>query len=174
MTVLDYFVLTVVIVSTAFGSLKGILKGVFSLASMVVGLLAATYFYSFAARMFRSFVSAERTANLLGFILVFLLFIIAGSFLSGKLRGALKRAKLDWLDHTLGALFGFIRAWLFCSVLYLALTAFPVRLEAVQKARFAPLLLEGTRVISYLASPELREKFFTGYKTVKNLWEQKG
>jgi membrane protein required for colicin V production len=174
MTFLDYFVLTVVIISTAFGALKGILKGVFSLVSMLIGLFAAIYFYGFAALIFKSFVATERSANLLGFIFVFLLFMIAGSFLSGRLRGALKRARLDWLDQALGASFGFIRAWLFCSVLYLALTAFPVRLEAVQKATFAPLLLEGTRIISYLASPELREKFFSGYNTVKDLWEQKG
>jgi membrane protein required for colicin V production len=173
MTFLDYFVLTVVIISTAFGAMKGLLKGAFSLASMLVGLFAAIYFYRFAAILFKGFVATERSANLLGFIFVFLIFIIAGSFLSGRLRGALKRAKLDWLDHALGACFGFIRAWLFCSVVYLALTAFPVQLEAVQKAMFAPLLLEGTRVISYLASPELREKFTSGYKTVKDLWEPK-
>jgi membrane protein required for colicin V production len=173
MTFLDYFVLTVVIVSTVFGALKGIIKGVFSLVSMIVGLFAAIYLYSFAAVIFKSFVSTERSANLLGFIFVFLLFIIAGSFISAKLRGALKRAKLDWVDHALGASFGFVRGWLFCSVLYLALTAFPVRLEAVQNATFAPFLLEGTRVISYLASSELREKFYSGYQTVKNLWEQK-
>src|SRR5688572_4563562 len=142
MTFLDYFVLTVVVISTAFGSMKGILKGVFSLVSMVVGLFAAIYFYRFAAIIFKSFVATERSANLLGFIFVFLLFMIAGGFLSGRLRGALKRARLDWLDHALGAAFGFIRAWLFCSVVYLALTAFPVRLEAVQNATFAPLLLE--------------------------------
>jgi membrane protein required for colicin V production len=174
MNVLDYFVLTVVIVSTGFGALKGILKGVFSLVSMIVGLFAAIYLYGFAAVIFRSFVANERSANLLGFIFVFLLFVIAGTFVSAKLRGALKRAKLDWLDHALGASFGFIRAWLFCSVIYLALTAFPVSLEAVRTAAFAPFLLEGTRVIAYLASPELRDRFASGYQTVKNLWEQKG
>src|SRR5205085_4249225 len=94
MTFLDYFVLIVVIVSTVFGALKGIIKGVFSLVSMIVGLFAAIYLYPFAAVIFKSFVSTERSANLLGFIFVFLLFIIAGTFISGKLRGALKRAKL--------------------------------------------------------------------------------
>ena len=173
MNFLDYFVLTVVIISTAFGAMKGILKGILSLASMMVGFLAATYLYGYAGVIFKGFVSTERSANLLGFIFVFLLFIIAGSVLSRKLRGALKRARLDWVDHALGATFGFLRAWLFCSVLYLALTAFPVRLEAVERATFAPFLLEGTRVISYLTSPELREKFYAGYRSVKELWGQK-
>jgi membrane protein required for colicin V production len=173
MNFLDYFVLTVVILSTAFGALKGILKGILSLASMLVGLLAATWGYEYAAVLCKGFVSTARSANLLGFIFVFLVFIIGGSLLSRTLRGALKRAKLDWVDHALGATFGFLRAWLFCSVLYLALTAFPVRLETVEKAAFAPFLLEGTRVIAYLTSPELREKFFAGYTSVKALWGQK-
>ena len=61
------------------------------LASMIVGLLAATWFYEYAAVIFKGFVASRRSANLLGFIFVFLLFIIGGSFLSRKLRGALKR-----------------------------------------------------------------------------------
>ncbi|MBI3650572.1 MAG: CvpA family protein [Acidobacteria bacterium] len=173
MNILDYVVLIVVLISTAFGALKGILKSLLSLASMIIGLIVAAYGYPYAAGLVKGFVTSERTANLLGFIFIFLLIIIAGSLLSRKLRGVLKRAKLDWVDHALGAAFGFLRAWLFCSVLYLALTAFPVRLQAVEKASFAPLLLEGTRIVSYLTSQELRDKFFAGYKSVKELWEQK-
>jgi hypothetical protein len=58
-------------------------------------------------------------------------------------------------------------------VIYLALTAFPVKLEAVEQASFAPVLLEGTRVISYLTSPELREQFLKGYETIQEWWRTK-
>ncbi|HET8677175.1 MAG TPA: hypothetical protein VFO63_15370, partial [Blastocatellia bacterium] len=61
----------------------------------------------------------------------------------------------------------------FCSVIYLALTAFPVKIEAVERAAFAPFLLEGTRVIAYLTSSEMRERFFEGYAMVKSVWEEK-
>jgi hypothetical protein len=57
-------------------------------------------------------------------------------------------------------------------VIYLALTAFPLRPAAVEQATFGPALLEGTRVIAYLTSRELRERFFAGYQTVKQFWGQ--
>ncbi len=173
MNFLDYFVLIVIGVSTAFGAMKGVLRGAISLASTLLGFFAATLFYSYAAVLFRGFVETERAANLLGFVAVFLLFIIAGSLLARKLRGGLKKARLDWVDRAAGGAFGFVRGWLACSVLYLALTAFPVRIEAVQKATFAPLLLEGTRIIAYLTSPQVRESFFAGYRVVTQFWQQK-
>jgi membrane protein required for colicin V production len=174
MTVLDYFVLIVVIVSVVVSASRGIIKGILSVTSAIAGLIIAAQLYPLAARLFAPFTSSARAANLLGFISLFLLVLIAGSWLARRLRGGIKRARLDWLDTGLGAAFGLLRGWLVCSVIYLALTAFPVKLEAVERATFAPVLLEGTRVIAYLTSPDMRERFFEGYATIKGLWEQKG
>ncbi|MEW6212825.1 MAG: CvpA family protein [Acidobacteriota bacterium] len=172
MTVLDYFVLIVIVASTALGATRGIIKGLISILSAVAGIVLAAYLYRPAAFVFRGFVSNERSADLLGFVAVFLAVIVAGAFFSRWLRGKIRRARLDLLDRALGAGFGFARGWLVCSVLYLALTAFPVRLEAVERAAFAPLLLEGTRVVAYLTSSELRAKFSDGYAKVRELWDK--
>ena len=129
--------------------------------------------YPYAASLFSGFVSTARAANLIGFVAVFLIVLVAGSLLARWLRGGLKRARLDWLDHVLGAVFGLVRGWLVCSVIYLALTAFPVKLEAVERAAFAPALLEGTRVIAYITSSDLRERFLNGYAMIQGMWEQK-
>ena len=171
MTVLDYFVLLVVVASVASGATKGIIRVIVSVAFTVAGLVVAAYSYPYVASLLRIFVPA-RLADLLGFISVFLLVLVAGSLLARFLRRGLKRARLGWIDHTLGAAFGFVRGWLICSVIYLALTAFPLKPEAVERATFGPALLEGTRVIAYLTSRELRERFFSGYEAVKQLWGQ--
>lgn len=172
MTVLDYFVLLVVVASVASGATKGIIRVVVSVAFTVAGLVLAAYSYTYAAGVLRLFVAAW-LANLLGFATVFVLVFAGGSILSWKLRGILKRAHVGWIDHVLGAVFGFIRGWLICAVVYLALTAFPVRPAAVEEAKFGPALLEGAQVIAYLTSAELRQQFFDGYEKVKRLWEQK-
>lgn len=173
MTVLDYFALIIVVASVVSGAAKGILKTLFSVVSVVAGLLAAAHLYGPAAGLMSGFTETRRAANLAGFALVFLAVLVAGGLLSRQMRRGLKRARLDWVDHTLGAGFGLLRGWIVCSVVYLALTAFPVKIEAVERAAFAPALLEGTRVIASVASGELREKFFDGYARVKGLWEQK-
>jgi membrane protein required for colicin V production len=172
MTVLDYFVLLIVVASVASGATKGIIKVVTSVAFTVAGVVIAAYSYSYAASVLRIFVAA-RVADLLGFVLVFLLVLVAGSLLAWWLRRGLKRGRLGWVDHVFGGVFGFLRGWLICSVIYLALTAFPGKPEAVEKATFGPALLEGTRVVAYLTSRELRERFLNGYETVKQLWGQK-
>jgi len=174
MTVLDYFVLLVVVVSVIFGASRGIIKGIISVTSAIIGLIIAAQVYQLAAHLFVPFTASARAANLLGFVSVFLLVMVAGSLLARWLRGGIKRARLDWLDHLLGAAFGLLRGWLVCSVIYLALTAFPVKLEAVERATFAPALLEGTRVIAYLTSSDLRQRFLDGYAVVQALWGQHG
>jgi membrane protein required for colicin V production len=170
MTALDYFVLAVLGLSVAFGAIKGILKGVIAVISALAGLLAAAHFYASAAPVCRWLVSTERAANVMGFVAIFSAFIIAGAIASRSLCGWLKRARLDWADHLLGALFGLARGWLICSAAYLVLTAFHVRLEAVQRAQFAPFLIEGTKVISYLSSDELKRRFLEGYQTLRGIW----
>jgi membrane protein required for colicin V production len=171
MTVLDYFVLLVVVASVASGVSKGIIRAIVSVAFTVAGLVVAAFAYTFAAGLLRTFMAA-RVADLLGFAAVFLLVLVAGTLCSHWLRRGLKRARLGWLDHVLGALFGVLRGWLICSVIYLALTAFPLRPRAVEEATFGPALLEGTRVITFLTSRELRERFFGGYEMVKQFWGQ--
>lgn len=174
MTVLDYFVLIVVVVSVVIGASRGIIKGILSLTAAIAGLVVAAQLYGLVAHLFAPFTTSARAANLLGFISVFLVVLAGGSLLARWLRGRLKRARLDWFDHLLGAVFGLLRGWLICSVVYLALTAFPVKLEAVERATFAPALLEGTRWISYLTSRDLRQRFFDGYAAIQGIWGQKG
>jgi len=99
-------------------------------------------------------------------------FLAAASF-QETTRVLTEAALSGQVDHLLGAVFGFLRGWLICSVIYLALTAFPGKPEAVERAAFGPALLEGTRVVAYLTSSELRERFLNGYETVKQLWGQK-
>jgi membrane protein required for colicin V production len=171
LTFLDYFVIVVLSISVITGALRGLVKGAISMASTIVGFIAAAYMYPYAASVLGIVVSNEVAAKLLGFVLIFFAFVLAGAFLARWIRRGLKRVKLGWADHMLGALFGLVRAWLICSTVYLALTAFPIRIKSVEQATMAPFLLEGTRAIASLTSGELREQFFGGYRSVKRLWD---
>jgi hypothetical protein len=52
--------------------------------------------------------------------------------------------------------------------MYLALTAFPVRLSAVTEARTAPVLAEGAKLVGLFTSKELRTRFYDGYSDLIN------
>ncbi|PYP83354.1 MAG: hypothetical protein DMF61_23470 [Blastocatellia bacterium AA13] len=172
MTLLDYVVLTIVVVSVAYGALRGIVRSAVSLAAVISGLFFAAYWYEYPAVLYRPFGASPQAAHLLGFITLFVAALVGGVFLSRVLRGGLKRLRIGWTDHVFGAVFGLIRAWLICSAIYLALTAFPVRLDAVEQARLAPVLLEGTRAIAYLTSREFKDQFYGGYEIVQRFWNK--
>jgi membrane protein required for colicin V production len=169
MTPLDYFVLVVAGVSLILGLARGLVKSLMSVASAVAGLVAAAYLYPYAGHVAGWFIS-NPAADFVGFVGIFLLVLIAGAFVSRSLRGAIKRARLGWADRVLGGVFGLVTAWLICSVVYLALTAFPIRIDAVERAAFSPVLLEGTRAISYITSTGMRMLFRSGYNTVADAW----
>jgi membrane protein required for colicin V production len=171
MTVLDYFALIVTVASVISGARKGILKVALSLASAMLGLVIAGQLYGAAGSLLSPFTSNPHAQNLLGFVVVFLIVLVAGSLLSRLLRGGLRRVKMAWADNALGGGFGLVRGWLICSVIYLGLTAFPVRLSAVEEATFAPALLRGTRVLAYLTSSEMRRQFREGYEKVQAIWK---
>ena len=171
MTLLDYAALVVLAASLVFGGARGILKGVISIISALIGLVAAEYLHHDAGRQL-SFLTTGREADLLGFTAIFLAVVLTGAFISYRLRRRLYRARLGWLDHLFGAGFGLVRGWMICSVAYMALTAFPVKIEAVEQAKFAPALLEGARVIAYLTSSEMRERFQRGYAEVQRFWRE--
>jgi membrane protein required for colicin V production len=167
MTFLDYLVLIITVVSVVSGTAKGILKGAISIVSALAGLGAAAYAYRFAARVFGLFVSSGRLEELLGFVSVFAVIVVAGTLLAYGVRRRIKGTTAGLVDHLLGAGFGLVRAWLICSVIYLALTAFPARINAVERSLFAPVLLEGTKAIACLASAEVRDRFMNCYKRIE-------
>lgn len=169
-TILDYAVVAACVLFSALGWRRGFVRGALALASSFLGFVLAANFYPYAGALLAGVTTTQRAAELLGFALIFVATVVAGSFAGRGLRNALDRSKLGGVDRLLGALAGLGRAWLVCSALYLALTAFPFRLETVQNSAFAPALIAGTRVLAYLGSDELRGKFAKGYDALQKVW----
>jgi uncharacterized membrane protein required for colicin V production len=166
MTVFDFFVLAVVLASVVAGALRGLVRALFVGAALVIGLLAAARGYEWAGALLRGLglVTQEESAWAGGFLLIAGAAVVAGFALGGFARAGLRRARVGWFDGGLGAAFGLARGLALCSVVYLALTAFPVRIAAVAEARTAPALAAGARILSLCTSPELRAKFLTEYR----------
>jgi len=172
MTILDWIFLVILIGSVVGSVIKGFARDAISLAAVVLGLLLAAWFYPVTGSFYMNYVKTRDIASLLGFITIFGGCVLAGSLISWLVGKFIKMANLEWFDRLLGAAFGLIRGWLIGSVLFLVLTAFPVKLESVQNAVFAPYLLAGARVLALITPTELKAKFLEGYRKVENFWSQ--
>jgi membrane protein required for colicin V production len=171
---LDLLLLTIFV----FSVLNGILRGFFSLSiglgATVLGILCASWFYGLPAAMFEPFVKHETLANCLGFLAVMVAVQLAGFALVWILVKVSKKAGLGWLDRTLGAGFGALRALLISIVLVMVLTAFPLRpaSTAVQGSRFAPYVIESARILVYLTPHEIRDGFHRNYEKIQEAWKK--
>ena len=165
MTLFDFIVFALIGASVMAGASRGLLRALITVIALIVGLLIAGQGYELAGSLLRGvgLVESREAANAGGFLLITSVVLVAG-FVGGQMvRGGLRRVRLEWFDRVLGGAFGLLRGLAVCSVMYLALTAFPVRIEAVDKAKSAPLLAEGARWLAYFTSEDLRIRFLEKY-----------
>ena len=165
MTVFDIFVLAIVGASVASGALRGFVRALIASVGLGVGFFVASHTYEQAGAVLKGFglVESNEAAHAAGFLLMVGIVLGAGFVVGQTARAGLRRARLEWFDRALGAGFGFVRGAAVCSVVYLALTAFPVRLEAVRRARTGPALAEGARLLALCTSGEVRARFLARY-----------
>lgn len=166
MTVFDLFVLSIVGASVAAGALRGFVRALIASLGLAIGFVVASHTYEQAGGFLRSFglVESDAAARAGGFLLMTGVVLLVGFVLGQSARAGLRRARLEWFDRALGAAFGLVRGLAVCSVVYLALTAFPVRLEAVTRARTGPALAEGARLLALCTSDDVRARFLAQYQ----------
>jgi membrane protein required for colicin V production len=111
-TWLDYAVLGVLALSTAWGVWRGLAREVISLAGWIVAFLAANLFAEPVADALPQSISNPDLRVLVAFVAIFVVTLTLATLAAIALSKALKAAGLRGLDRTLGGLFGVARGLL--------------------------------------------------------------
>lgn len=170
LTKVDWLVLGILLVSMIGSFIRGFARELISLTAVIVGLVLACWLYRDVGSFLIPYVKTEDIASFCGFVLVFVLTVLVGGILSFWVRNFLRFVDLQWVDRLLGVAFGLLRGCLISCVLFLGLTTFPFQIQTVQKAKFAPYLLLGARVLSVVTPSSIKTKFMDEYKKVKQVW----
>jgi membrane protein required for colicin V production len=171
-SLLDWLMVAVLVYSVVMSWFKGFMREIIGLVTVLAGVLLASWFYRSIGGHFKDVVRTENIALFLGFSLIFLVTLIAGFVIAWFASRFMKLAKLQWADRLLGAAFGFIRGWIICGAILLALTAFEVQTERLKNSELAPYFLPGSRVLAVLTPYEVKAKFLVGYRALERLWRQ--
>jgi membrane protein required for colicin V production len=163
---LDYLLLTIMVVTAIVGIFRGFIKQVIGLAAVVAGLILAGLYYEQTAAVFQTFVKNQLLSNFLGFILIFVVVLIAGGILGHLLTKAMI-GPLALVNRLFGALFGFLKAVLICGILVFALVAFEVAKPALETSVVAPPCLSVTRAAIAMIPRDLRARFNESYKRIR-------
>jgi membrane protein required for colicin V production len=117
---------------------------------------------------------SRSTANLLGFIAVFVGVLIFGGLVAALIGKILKKVGLGFLDRLGGALFGVVRGAVIGTVIILLMIAFTPNPgpASVRESRFAPYLIHASNMIAHFAPRELRDGYEIGKEKLMKEWEE--
>lgn len=169
---LDVVLAAVLVTSAAAGLMKGFFRLAIGLAATLLAFLLASWCYDEAGAWAVPYTSSRGVAHFVGYVLVFLAVLTAGAFLGRLMAHLFKWIGLSWLDRAGGGLLGLVRGGLISLVIVLMISSFlpgdPP--EAIVDSRVAPYVLEGSRMLSLTASPEMKQQFRQTYEKTKRAW----
>ncbi|MGO8735762.1 MAG: CvpA family protein [Terriglobia bacterium] len=161
---LDWIFAVIVATSVAAAIIRGFVRELISLASLVIGLVVAAAAYPRAALWFEDLTKSHEIALGLGFLVLFLGILLLGSLVSLLARKLIKTAGIQWFDRFLGAVFGLLRGVVVDCILLLVLLAFTIKPGAVQQSSLAPYVTAGANIISLAMPVNLKAQFRLGFE----------
>lgn len=122
MNTLDVIILVIIIFLAYLGYRRGFLVSIFSLISILIGIVLATKFHAGFALVLGKLIKDTRVLNLVSFILILLLIYFAGIFIANKLSKISNFTKS--FDKILGVILGGIKGLLVASLIIIFLKSF--------------------------------------------------
>jgi len=134
---LDIIIIVIILLLAYLGYRRGFLVSIFSLISIIAGLVLATKFHAGFALVLHKFIKDDKTLNIVSFIIIYLLIYFAGIFIASKLSKLSSITKS--FDKILGIVLGTIKGLLVASLLIILLKTFSFMNEtAFSQSAFYP------------------------------------
>ncbi len=165
---LDWILAAILTASVIAAILKGFVRELIALASLVVGLVIAALEYPRAGAWFEDLTRSHAIALGAGFLVLFLGTLLLGAGVGVLAKKLVKAAQLEWFDRFLGGVFGLVRGLAIDSVLLMVMVAFSIKPQAVGQSSLAPYVAAGARVIVLAMPSELRDHFRAGFEKFRD------
>ncbi|HQU98791.1 MAG TPA: CvpA family protein [Nitrosomonas sp.] len=152
MTVFDYVVCAIFVVSIVLSIIRGLVREVLSIAGWIAAFIVAGAYTSFFVKFLPDAVVGETLRFLVTFVLVFLTVLVNTALLTMLLTALIKNIGLGFIDRLFGSVFGFLRALIIATVIVLmaGLTTIPSQSFWQQAVFSKPLELVAKQVLLWL------------------------
>ncbi len=156
MTPLDLAIVGVILLSTLFAFVRGVIREVIALVSWVVGFAAAFAFAPALGALIPEIPGYPLVRYLIAFAVILIAALVAGALIAGPLARVIRAAGLGFVDRFLGSIFGVVRGVLLAVafVLVAGLTSLP-RADWWQNAALVPPLV----AVALAVKPWLPERW---------------
>ena len=150
MNLLDWVIGITLAISTVTAFMSGLVRSLFSLAGLFVGVLLAAWYAPRLAEYFRGDINPFALARAVAFVLILIAVYLLAALLGRLLRGAFKAVGLGFLDRLGGAAFGLVRGTLLLAALLLPFGVFLQQFKVARTSVLMPYLLQASHGISFV------------------------
>lgn len=152
MTVFDYVVAGIFLVSVVLSIFRGFVRETLSIAGWVIAFIVASAYSPFFEQFLPSEVVGETLRFSVAFVLTFLAVLLITALAIMLLTALIKGIGLGFIDRLLGSIFGFLRALIIVTVIVLiaGLTTIPHQSFWQQAIFSRPLETVALQVLPWL------------------------
>lgn len=153
LTIVDYVVLGILLLSGLIAAYRGFLKETLSVSSWLIAALASVFFWPITKPFARALLEPNWLADVLALVGVFFMILIPASFMSFRLSELVRDSSAGPLDRSLGFVFGIARGLLVVGlgyVLFSSLASEENQPSWVREARLLPVVKGTAEVIMSL------------------------
>ena len=118
----DFFLLSIVGLSSLFGAYKGLIRVILGLAFLVATISSTYFFLPIAIQISSKYIENEIFSKISAFIGSYVFFAIIYGILSRKTSEITRQISGGFLDRSLGLIFGFGRGCLIAGILFIMST----------------------------------------------------
>ena len=125
MNLLDLFILIPIVWATIRGFSKGLIIELATLAGMILGILAASYFASRVSQFLSEYFTIGPSAmKIIAYILIFVVVLLVSWLIGKAITKAVDLVALGWLNKILGAVFGLAKGIIIAALIVMMVVYF--------------------------------------------------
>ena len=158
----DWLLVVILVLSTLLAFLRGIIRALFSFVGFIVGLLVASWNFPAVAAQLGRWISSTELAEILAFILILSLVVVAFHIAAAILQRTIRAVGLGFVDRLLGALFGFFRGCILGVAAMMAFAAFLPQSPWIKHSVLAPYFLTGAHAVSFVVPGRFQARITEG------------
>ena len=150
---LDLVIIVAIAIPTFLGLRIGIIKAVFSLVGLIVGvLLAGRYYVPFSEQL--TFIPQPSVAKIVAFAIILIGVMVVTRVIASLLKRVASAVLLGWVDRIGGAIFGLVLGAIFCGAVLAIWVKFLGIGETIPESIMASILLDRFPVVLALLPDE--------------------
>jgi len=167
MNFVDIVILILVGLSAFAGFRSGLIRSVFSLVGLVVGVVFASWQYKHFSGEVYQITKNKTLSEAIWFCLLVLGVMVVAGLCGLLVRRLVHLVGLGWLDNLAGFGFGLLQGALLITVCVMTLAAFFPDIAWLSEAKLAKYFISAAEVTTHMTSDELKKRILTGLAEIR-------